>query len=135
MEVIEQKRPGWRGLKQAQVWLRSLERYAFPRIGKRPVAEVVSADVLQILAPIWHVRMQNARTVRLRISAVLEWAVAMNLRNGRTSSAGRTERGGHRAAAPNTRSEGTTTTIRGVREGPTHDDQRNPNRLAHHHRW
>ena len=81
VEVIEQKRPGWRGPKQAQVWLRSLERYAFPRIGKRPVAEVASADVLQILAPIWHVRMQTARTVRLRISAVLEWAVAMNLRN------------------------------------------------------
>ena len=81
VEVIEQKRPGWRGPRQAHVWLRSLERYVFPRIGKRPVAEVASADVLQILAPIWHIRMQTARTVRLRISAVMEWAVAMNLRN------------------------------------------------------
>ena len=79
--VIEQKRAGWRGPRQAHVWLRSLQRYAFPRIGKRPVSEVASADVLQILAPIWHVRMQTARTVRLRIGAVLEWAVAMNLRN------------------------------------------------------
>ena len=76
--VIEQKRPGWRGPRQAHVWLRRLQRYVFPRIGKRPVAEVASADVLQILAPIWHVRTQTARTVRLRISAVLEWAVAMN---------------------------------------------------------
>ncbi len=81
VEVIEQKRPGWRGPRQAHGWLRSLERYVFPRIGKRPVSEVASADVLQILAPIRHVRMQTARTVRLRISAVLEWAVAMNLRN------------------------------------------------------
>ena len=61
-------RPGWRGPRQAQVWLRSLERYALPRIGKRLVSEVASADVLQILAPIWHVRMQTARTVRLRIT-------------------------------------------------------------------
>ena len=79
--VIEQKRPGWSGPRQAQVWLRSLERYAFPRIGRMSVSEVNSADVLQILTPVWHVRMQTARTVRRRVGAVLEWAVAMNLRN------------------------------------------------------
>ncbi|MCY4025053.1 MAG: integrase arm-type DNA-binding domain-containing protein [Acidobacteria bacterium] len=79
--VIEQKRPGWRGPRQAAVWRRSLERYAFPRIGDRPVSEVDSADILRILAPIWHVRMQTARTVRRRIGSVLEWAVAMNHRN------------------------------------------------------
>ena len=27
--VLKQKRPGWRGLWQAQNWVRSLERYAF----------------------------------------------------------------------------------------------------------
>ncbi len=78
--VIEQKRPGWRGPRQATVWRRSLERYAFPRIGDRPVSEVDSADILRILSPIWHVRMQTARTVRRRIGCVLEWAVAMNHR-------------------------------------------------------
>ena len=30
--VLEQKRLGWRGRWQAQNWIRSLERYAFPRI-------------------------------------------------------------------------------------------------------
>ena len=78
--VVEQKRAGWRSPKQAQDWLRSLERYAVPRIGNRPVCEVNSADVLQILTPIWHVRMQTARTVRQRIRGVLEWAVAMEMR-------------------------------------------------------
>ena len=52
--VVEQKQGGWRGKYHAHNWLRSLERYAFPRIGKRPVSEVNSADVLEILAPIWH---------------------------------------------------------------------------------
>ena len=79
--VIEQKRPGWRGPRQATVWRRSLETYAFPRIGDRPVSEVDSADILRILTPIWHVRMQTARTVRRRIGSVLEWAIAMNYRN------------------------------------------------------
>ena len=78
--VVEQKQGGWRGRWHAQNWLRSLERYAFPRIGERPVSEVNSADVLEILTPIWHVKAETARAVRQRIRAMLEWAVAMELR-------------------------------------------------------
>ena len=78
--VLEQKQGGWRGRWHAQNWIRSLERYAFPRIGQRPVSEVNSADVLEILTPIWHVKAETARAVRQRIRAVLEWAVAMELR-------------------------------------------------------
>ena len=37
--------------------------------------------MLEILTPIWHVKVQTARCVRQRISAVLEWAIAMNLRS------------------------------------------------------
>ena len=79
--VAEHKRAGWRSLNQAPQWLSSLERYAFPRIGHRPVSEVASADRFQILTPIWRVKMQTARSVRQRIRAVLEWAVAMEMRN------------------------------------------------------
>ena len=78
--VVAQNRDGWRSSEHAQVWLRSLERYAFPRIGARPVSEVTSGDVLQVLTPIWHRKAETARRVRQRIRAVLEWAVAMELR-------------------------------------------------------
>ena len=78
--VIEAKRAGWRSPLHARTWLNSLERHAFPRIGSRPVSEVASADVLEVLTPIWHVKVQTARNVRQRISAVMEWAIAMNLR-------------------------------------------------------
>ncbi len=56
----------------------SLERYVFRRIGDRPVSEVASADVLAVLTPIWHVKVQTAQRVRHRIREVLEWAVAMD---------------------------------------------------------
>ena len=79
-KVVEQKRTGWRNPKQAHDWMSSLERYAFPRIGKMPVSEVTSADVLEILAPIWHTKADTARRLRQRIRAVLEWAVAMEFR-------------------------------------------------------
>lgn len=59
----------------------SIELHAFPRIGSRPVSEATSADMLEVLTPIWHVKVQTARNVRQRISAVMEWAIAMNLRS------------------------------------------------------
>ena len=79
--VLDQKQGGWRGRWHAQNWWRSLDRYAFPRIGGRPVSEVNTADVLEILSPIWHVKAETARAVRQRVRAVLEWAIAMDLRN------------------------------------------------------
>ncbi|MDE2864017.1 MAG: integrase arm-type DNA-binding domain-containing protein [Gemmatimonadota bacterium] len=78
--VIEQKRAGWRSPKTPRLWTRSLEMYAFPRLGKLPVSEITSADVLETLSPIWHARPKVARSVRLRIRTVLEWAVAMDWR-------------------------------------------------------
>ena len=78
--VLEQKRAGWRNPKHALDWPASLERYVFPTIGQRRVSEVTSADVLQILGPIWHEKPETARRVRQRISAVMQWAVAMEFR-------------------------------------------------------
>ena len=79
--VLEQKRDGWRGKWHAQNWMSSMERYAFPRIGNRPVSEVNTADVLEILTPIWHSKAETARAVRQRIRSVLEWAIALDMRN------------------------------------------------------
>ena len=79
--VLEQKRGGWRGRWHAQNWWRSMERYVFPRVGSRPVSDVNTADVLEILSPIWHVKAATAREVRQRVRSVLEWAIAMDLRN------------------------------------------------------
>ena len=78
--VLEQKRAGWRGGRHAQSWWASLERYALPRIGARPISEVTSSEVLDVLTPIWHRKAPTARRVRERIRAVLEWAVAVELR-------------------------------------------------------
>ena len=78
--VLEQKQAGSRNRTHAREWLSSLRRLAFPRFGKVPVSEVTSADVLEILTPIWHRKAETARRVRLRLCTVLEWAVAMEYR-------------------------------------------------------
>ena len=78
--VVQQKQAGWRNPKHCRDWISSLRRFAFARIGEIPVSQVTSADVLEILAPIWHTKATTARKLRQRIRTVLEWAVAMDFR-------------------------------------------------------
>ncbi len=78
--VWEQMRPGWRNRKYGREWLAGLARYAFPHIGGLPVSEVTSADLVEMLGPVWHARPTTARRVRQRVGAVMDWAVAMEYR-------------------------------------------------------
>lgn len=59
--VWKQLRRRWRSARHAQFWLASLEDHALPGIGEMPIAEVTSADVLGILAPIWHEKAPTPR--------------------------------------------------------------------------
>ena len=79
-KLVDQLSPGWRSPRHAQLWLMGMERHVFPRIGETPVPEVTSADVIGVLAPIWHEKATTARKLRQRIRAVMGWAVAMELR-------------------------------------------------------
>ena len=79
-KVWKDKHPGWRNPRHAQEWMSTLRRFAFPHIGHLRVSDVSGADVLDTLQRIWHERPETARRVRRRIGAVLEWAVAMELR-------------------------------------------------------
>ena len=58
--VLEQLRPGWRTAKHAKDWVTSLRVYAFPQLGNRPVGEITTADVLEVLTPIWHDKQVTA---------------------------------------------------------------------------
>ncbi len=79
--VWNQMRPGWRDQRHARDWLSSLTRFAFPHIGRLPVGEVSSVDLVETLRPVWHARPSTARRVRQRIGTVMEWAVALEFRN------------------------------------------------------
>ena len=80
--VLEQKQGGWRSEKHASDWMASLHRYAFPRIGNMAVSDVTSADLLEILSPIWHTKAATAQVVLQRIRSVMDWAVALEFRGG-----------------------------------------------------
>jgi len=65
--------------KWSKGWLRKLELYAFPVIGKMPAAEIDTDHVLRILQPIWATKTRTADEVRGQIEQVLDAAKARRL--------------------------------------------------------
>ncbi len=79
--VISIHAPNWRaGGKTAKLWHARLRDYAMPRLGRKPVDAITTADVLAVLTPIWNVKRDTARRVRQHIGAIMKWAVAQGYR-------------------------------------------------------
>lgn len=72
----EAKAPSFKNAKHAAQWITTLETYAFPTIGDKPVAEVRAGDVVETLKPIWHEIPETASRVAQRIGAVMRYAEA-----------------------------------------------------------
>ena len=79
--VIEIHAENWKdGGKSAAQWRASLRDYAVPKIGGKRVDRMTTADVMEVLLPIWSTKRETARRVRQRIGAVMKWAVAQGYR-------------------------------------------------------
>lgn len=77
---IDAKQSGWKNPKHRQQWRNTLTTYCKP-IWYKPVAEVGTDDILEILEPIWTTIPETARRVRGRIEKVLDAARAKGLRS------------------------------------------------------
>ena len=78
---FEHRRAGWRNAKHAEQWIRTLEEFAFPRLGERTVDDITTDDVFGVLSSIWHTKPTTAKRLRQRIAAVLSVAVAKGHRS------------------------------------------------------
>ena len=79
--VLELHAPNWReGGKTAKLWQARLRDYAMPKLGRKTVDVVTTADVLAVLTPIWNEKRDTARRVRQHIGAIMKWAVAQGYR-------------------------------------------------------
>ena len=75
--VIRLHAQTWRDAgKSEKQWRASLRDYAMPRLGRKPVDAISTADVLAALTPIWSTKRETARRVRQRIGAVMKWSIA-----------------------------------------------------------
>lgn len=68
--------PNWKNKAHGKQWIRTLETYAFPKLGSLPTDRVTPADVLGCILPIWNTKAETAKRVRQRIRQVMGWAVA-----------------------------------------------------------
>ncbi|WPD44500.1 integrase arm-type DNA-binding domain-containing protein [Pseudomonas aeruginosa] len=63
-------------------WLRKLELYAFPILGKLSADDIQTEHMLSVLRPIWATKTRTADEVRGQIEQVLDAAKARRLRHG-----------------------------------------------------
>ena len=79
--VIAIHHDGWKDAgKSEKQWRASLRDYAMPRLGRRRIDQITTADVMAVLIPHWHSKNETMRRVRQRIGAVMKWAVAQGYR-------------------------------------------------------
>jgi integrase len=81
-QYLDGHEKAWRSADHARQWRNSLDRYVFPAIGSRPVAEIDTHDVLSIVEPLWQDKTETATRLLDRIGLILDWATARKLRSG-----------------------------------------------------
>ncbi|MBU4435371.1 MAG: integrase arm-type DNA-binding domain-containing protein, partial [Alphaproteobacteria bacterium] len=79
---IDTNKAAWRSDKHVQQWRTTLETYAAPHFGDKPLAAIETADVLAALKPIWLTKAETASRLRGRIEAVLSWGTVQGFRTG-----------------------------------------------------
>ncbi|QJB67991.1 tyrosine-type recombinase/integrase [Parasphingorhabdus halotolerans] len=107
IRVHEEHRKGWKNGKHQKQWIRTLEKYVFPKIGNRLVNDMEGPTMRDVLSPIWLEKPETARRVKERIGLVLDWSYANGFRSSEAPlrSVGRglpkqPKQDGHFAAMP-----------------------------------
>jgi integrase len=70
----------WKNGKHTKQWIKTLELYAYPKLGKLKVDKIDGPLIRDALAEIWLEIPETARRVRQRIGTVLDWSYANGLR-------------------------------------------------------
>ena len=98
---------GWKNGKHTKQWIKTLELYAYPKLGKLKVDKIDGPLIRDVLAEIWLEIPETARRVRQRIGTVLDWSYSNGFRESeapmRSISKGlprQPKKKGHFAALP-----------------------------------
>src|SRR5262249_19072376 len=80
-KYVATMRSAWRSGIHARQWEMTLTEYAEP-LRDKPIDEIATADVLEVLQPVWSRIPETARRLRGRIESILDAAKAKDLRSG-----------------------------------------------------
>jgi len=90
---IEAHQAEWKNPKHIAQWENTLDMYVFPFIGKMPVSEVDTPEVVEILTQqttgrgkvtgqLWLIKNETAARIRGRIENILDWSAFRKYRSG-----------------------------------------------------
>lgn len=66
--------------KHVAQWQTTLATHAFPKIGRRPVADITAAEILDVLQPIWFSKPETGARLLQRLKAVFDSAILRGTR-------------------------------------------------------
>jgi len=81
-DCIETKSCEWRNSKHGDQWTYTIEEFANPVIGDKPLCKITTEDILAILQPIWVAKNPTASRLRGRLEWILASAATRKLREG-----------------------------------------------------
>jgi integrase len=81
-QYIRDLKTGWRNAKHRQQWENTLGDGYCAAIRRKPIAEIGTDDVLEVLKPRWQATPETARRIRMRLERILDAAKARGLRQG-----------------------------------------------------
>lgn len=73
-------RSEWKNKKHAGQWISTINTYANPIIGYKPVDQINIEDILAVLKPIWLKKTETAKRLQNRIKKVLDYAAVKKYR-------------------------------------------------------
>lgn len=79
--VITKKQAEAGNIKHAKQWESTLERYAYPVLGKLSVGDIELAHIIEVLEPHWTTKTETMTRVRQRIESVLAYAITHGYRD------------------------------------------------------
>ena len=71
----------WANAKHGDQWLNTMETYAFPALGSKPVGSITAGEIIAAISEVWTAKPETGRRVRQRICAVLDYAHARGWRS------------------------------------------------------
>jgi integrase len=80
-DYVAAMKPSWRNATHAKQWIYTLEELAAP-LRSRRVDQIQTADVLEVLQPLWQSVPETASRLRGRIERILDAAKAKGFRQG-----------------------------------------------------
>ena len=72
--LIQSKRAAWTNTKSEHQWRSSLETYAYPILDAKPLSELTTEDVVNVLKPHWNTKTETMSRVRQRMNATFTYA-------------------------------------------------------------